>query len=234
MTAIFKRELRSYFVTPLGFVFIGAVFFFSAYFFMIYNLYGATTDMSALFSNIFNVLLFLAPILTMRLLSEEKRSGTDQMLFSSQVSRAGIVIGKYLSALAVYTLAVVSTLMLVFIMGTYAKPDIAVIIGNYIGVFILGMALVAICLFLSAITESQVIAAVCGFGASLILMLTDQLAMMAPKGLVRTVLTFLSFGERYSPFTIGIIDVSCLVFFISVALLFICYTIAVLERKRWS
>ena len=101
MKGIFKRELRAYFFTPLGYVLIGAMYFFTAYYFFTYNLYGNTTDTSTLFSMLFSVALFLVPALTMRLLSEERRSKTEQTLLTAPVSRIGIVLSKYAAALVV-------------------------------------------------------------------------------------------------------------------------------------
>ena len=94
MTAVFKREVRAYFQSPLGYVFIAVMYFFTAYYFFTYNLYNNTTDMSALFNQLFSVVLFLVPILTMRLMSEDKRARTDQLLLTAPVSRIGIVLGK--------------------------------------------------------------------------------------------------------------------------------------------
>ena len=106
MRAILKREFRAYFLTPLGYVLIAAMAFFTNYYFFTYNLYGATTDFSTLFSMLFPVVLFLVPVLTMRLLSEDKRLKTDQLLLTAPVSRISIVLGKYFAALFVYLIAI--------------------------------------------------------------------------------------------------------------------------------
>ena len=98
----------------------------------------------------------------------------------------------------------------------------------------LGVAQIAICLFLSSITESQVIAAVLGFGVSLFLMLVDALSYVVNSRVLQNLFAYISFNERYSPFTLGIIDLKNVVFFISVAALFCAFSTAVLERKRWS
>lgn len=166
MRAVLKREFRAYFQSPLGFVFIAALYFFTAYYFFTFNLYRNTTDMSNLFDQLFTVVLFLVPVLTMRLMSEDKRARTDQLLLTAPVSRIGIVLGKYLSALLVYLIAISGTLLMAVVMSFYASPDWPVVIGNLIGLVMLGASLIAICMFLSSLTESQVIAAVCGFASA--------------------------------------------------------------------
>lgn len=234
MRAIFKRELQAYFQSPLGYVFIAVMYFFTAYYFFTYNLYRNTTDMSTLFDQLFSVVLFLVPILTMRLMSEDKRSKTDQLLLTAPVSRIGIVLGKYFSALCVYLVAISSTLLMALVLARYAAPDWPVIIGNLVGLVLLGASLIAICMFLSSLTESQVISAVCGFAASLFLVLLDALVYVVSGSLFQKIFSYMSFNGRYNGFTIGIIDFSNVLFFLSIAALFILLTAAVLEKRRWS
>ncbi|MDD6160067.1 MAG: ABC transporter permease subunit [Oscillospiraceae bacterium] len=234
MRAVLKREFRAYFQSPLGYVFIAVMYFFTGYYFFTYNLYSNTTDMSNLFHQLFSVVLFLVPILTMRLMSEDKRAKTDQLLLTAPVPRIGIVMGKYLSALCVYLIAVSSALLMAVILSVYGQPDWPVIIGNLIGLILLGAALIAICMFLSSLTESQVIAAVCGFAVSLFLVLVDALVYVVSGSLFKKLFSYLSFNDRYSGFTIGLIDFSNVLFFLSVAALFVLLTTAVLEKRRWS
>ncbi len=234
MTAVFKREVRAYFQSPLGYVFIAVMYFFTAYYFFTYNLYNNTTDMSALFNQLFSVVLFLVPILTMRLMSEDKRARTDQLLLTAPVSRIGIVLGKYFSALCVYLVAISASLLMAVVLSVYGTPDWPVIIGNIIGLILLGAALIAICMFLSSITESQVIAAVSGFAVSLFLVLVDALIYVVSGELFQKIFSYMSFNGRYYGFTIGIIDFSNVLFFLSIAAMFVLLTSAVLEKRRWS
>ncbi len=234
MRAVLKRELRAYFQSPLGYVFIAVLYFFTAYYFFTYNLYRNTTDMSTLFDQLFSVVLFLVPILTMRLMSEDKRAKTDQLLLTAPVSRIGIVLGKYLSAFIVYLIAISGTVVVSIVLSMFAAPDWPVIIGNIIGLVLLGASLIAICMFLSSITESQVIAAVCGFAVSLFLILVDALVYVVSGEVFKQFFSYLSFSDRYNGFTIGILDLSNVLFFVSVAALFILLTAAVLEKRRWS
>lgn len=234
MRAVFKREVRAYFQSPLGYVFIAVMYFFTAYYFFTYNLYSNTTDMSTLFDQLFSVVLFLVPILTMRLMSEDKRAKTDQLLLTAPVSRIGIVMGKYLSALCVYLVAISASLLMAIVLSCYGAPDWPVIIGNLVGLILLGASLIAVCMFLSSLTESQVIAAVSGFAVSLFLVLVDALVYVVSGKLFQTIFSYMSFNSRYNGFTIGIIDFSNVLFFLSIAALFVLLTAAVLEKRRWS
>ena len=234
MSAVIKRENAAYFQTPLGFVFIGAVFFFSGYFFLTYNLYGNTTNMNTLFSNLFPVILFLVPVLTMRLFSEEKRLKIDMLLLTAPVTRTRITLGKFLAAVSVYIIAISSTLFDALLMSLYGRPDWYAVFGNFTGLLLLGSALIAICMFISSLTESQVISAVCGFVTSLFLMLLDSLTITVNNGFLRELLSGVSFSNRYTPFTMGVFDWSNVIFFISVCALFLILTVAVLDKNRWG
>jgi ABC-2 type transport system permease protein len=232
--AVFKREIRAYFQAPLGYVFVAALFFFSGYYFFTYNIYGNTTNMSKLFELLFPVVLFLVPILTMRLISEEKRSGTDQLLLTTPISRMDIALGKYCAALLVFLVAVSSTLLQAVVMSFVAVPHWPTILGNFIGLLLLGATLIAICMFLSALTQSQVIAAVSGFVVSLFLMLVDALALVVNSSFLKALFRHLSFSRRYAPFTLGILDLPHVVYFLSVAALFVSLTVAMLDKERWG
>ena len=234
MRAIFKREFLAYFRTPPGYIFISAMYFFTGYYFFTYNIFGNTTDMSGLFAMLFSVVLFLVPILTMRLLSEERRMKTDQTLLTSPISRLGIAAGKYLCALTIYILAISGTLVMAVILAAYSRPDRPVIFGNFLGLFLLGAAFIAICLFISSLTENQVAAAVGGFGASLLLVLLDGIYHLVSSRQLKAIFSHISFNGRYRGFTIGVAGLADICFFVSIAVLFLALTVVVLERRRWS
>ncbi|MCL1796405.1 MAG: ABC transporter permease subunit [Clostridia bacterium] len=234
MKTILKRELRAYFLSPIGYTVIAVMYFFSSYYFFTYNLFGNTTDTSTMFSMLFSVAVFLVPILTMRLLSEERRAKTEQTLWASPVSRLGVVLGKYIAALILFLIAISGTLMAALVMQVYAHPSWPVVMANYLGLSILGSALIGICLFISALTESQVTAAVAGFGVSLFLILADALRYVVRGRALRAFVSFFAFQNRYRSFTVGIVDFTDVVFFVSFAWLFIALTAAVLERRRWA
>lgn len=232
MRAIFRRELRAYFQTSLGYVFLAVLYFFTGYYFLTYNLYNSTTDLSNLFRLLFPVVLFMVPILTMRLMSEDKQSGTDQVLLTSPVSRAGIVLGKYLAALCVYLMGIAATLLCALVIALYSVADWPVYLGHLVGLSLLGAALIAVCMLLSALTQSQVIAALLGFAASLFLFMMDALGAVFRAPTIAWALSLLSFSGRYSPFTYGLLDLSGVLYFVSIAALFLYLCVLILEQRQ--
>ncbi len=234
MSAVFKREISAYFHSALGYVFCAVLYFFSGYYFLTYNIKNATTDFSTLFSLLFSVVLFMVPILTMRLMSEDKQSRTEQVLLTSPVTPLGIVLGKYFAALCVFLSGILSTLVLALLSEVLAQVDWPLFIGHFIGLTFLGAALIAVCMFLSSLTESQVIAALLGFTVSLFLFLLDALSEMVSPPMLQNLFYYLSFLRRYQPFTYGILDLANCLFFVSIAAFFLFLSTLTLEKRQWS
>ncbi|BED92497.1 MAG: ABC transporter permease [Candidatus Paraimprobicoccus trichonymphae] len=236
MTAIFKRELGSYFNSISGYIFIAVIYFFSGMFFFQGTIMQNKADLNMVFEILFFFVIFLIPILTMRLLSEEKRMKTDQALLTAPIGPWSIVLGKYFSALAIYTMGISVTLIYSIIIAFYATPNWVEIIGNFIGLFITGAALIAIGLFLSSLTESQVISAITSYVASFLILITDGIAqgIFAGKDLAYEIVSYLSFYKHYKSFTTGLLNLADIVFFLSVCGLFLFLTTRTLERKKWN
>lgn len=232
MIAILKRETNAYFDTPLGYVFLAVYYLFAGFFFFYYNLYGNSTDMRSLFSILFTVTLFLIPILTMRLMSEDRRTRTDQLLMMAPVSTLSIVMGKMLAAVIVYLTALCITLVQAAVLSTFAAVEWSVIIGHFLGLLLMGMALIAVGLFISALTENQIIAAIGGFCVGFFLMLLDSLAGMISNSVLAGFVSDLSFQTHYQNFTLGIFDFSDVLFYVSVSALFVFFTCCAFEKRR--
>ena len=235
MLAILKRELSSYFTSPIGYVYLAVFYFFSGMFF--YSvLYSNSTDISYVFSGLFTVLLFIVPLLTMRLLSEEKKQKTDQLLLTSPVSLTGLVVGKFLAALCMYAIGLAITVVYSLILAGFASPQWMVIIGNIFGTLLLGAALISIGLFISSMTENQMIAAVGSFAVMMFILMMDSFAGILPASLsfIGTLLTNLSFMTRYNELVSGVLNIGTVLFFVSVAVIFNFLTIRVLEKRRWG
>ena len=235
MLAIFKRELGGYFTSPLGYVFLAVFYFFSGMFFTQVLNYN-NTNISIVFSNLFMVLLFIIPLLTMRLLSEDKKQKTDQLLLTSPINLSGLVYGKFLAALMMYVISLAITVVYSIILSTFAAPEWADVWGNVFGALLLGASLISIGLFISSLTENQIIAAIGSFAVMMLIMMFDSFVNAIPAQLsfVGTVLSQLSFMTRYNDFTNGILDISHVVFFVSVIVVFNFLTVRVLEKRRWG
>ena len=156
MKAIFKKEFKSYFLSPIGYIFVGVFIILSAVFFLNGSLLYGAADIDILFSNINVICVFLVSILTMRLLSEERNKKTDQLLLCAPVSVTEIVVGKYLAAMAVFGVTMVITFVYPAVLCIFGEPSMSEIIGSYIGFILLWGAFISIGVLVSALTESQV------------------------------------------------------------------------------
>lgn len=234
MSAIFRRELRSFFSSPIAYVFIAVFYAFAGFYFFGTVLVANSTNLSYVFSYLFTISLFMIPLLTMRLLSEDKKYKTDQALLTAPVSLFSVVFGKFLAAVAVYVIGISITLVFALIVAAFTAPDWAVFFGHFIGILLLGSALIAIGTFISSLTENQVIAAVGGFAVGFSLMLVDSLTSITNSMLLKSVVEGISFTTRYQSFTVGVLDFSDIVFFLSVIALFLFFTVRTLEKRRWS
>lgn len=232
MKAILKRELDAYFNTPLGYVFLAVYYLFAGYFFLRYNLYSNSTDMRSLFEMLFTVTLFLIPILTMRLMSEDRRAKTDQLLLMAPVSTLEILLGKLFAAVLVYLAAMAVTLIQALVLSRWAPVEWSVVLGHFLGLFLLGCALISVGLFISALTENQIIAAIGGFCVGFFLMLLDSLSGLIQNSVLAGFVTDLSFQTHYQNFTLGLFDLADVVFYLSVTALFVFFTLCVFEKRR--
>ena len=234
MLAIMKRELLSYFTSPLGYVFIAVFYLFSGVFLFLFTLTTQTTDMSYVYTGMFFVMLIMIPILTMRLMAEENKQKTDQLLLTSPVSLPRLVMGKFLSAFVILLICMLIFLVYGIVLSCFAAVNWAVILGNIVGMLLLGSLCVASGLFISTLTENQMIAAVGSIGLNIGFILVDSFASVMPTKFLQDVFYSLSFFSRYNEFTIGIFSLSNIFFFVSVAFIFLFLTVRVLEKRRWS
>lgn len=234
MFAIFKRELKAYFTSPLGYVFLAIFYAFSGLFFYIFSLSVGSTDISSVFLMMFIVLMVFVPLLTMRLLSEDKKQKTDQLILTAPVSLLSIVMGKFLAAYAIFAISVAVMPVYGFVMSTFATVSWLPIWGNTVGLLLLGGIFVSIGLFISSLTENQMIAAIGGFFINLMILLMNTLKSALPNGFLQDVLSSISVYSRYSEITNGIFSLSSLIFFVSVIFIFLFLTVRVLEKRRWA
>jgi ABC-2 type transport system permease protein len=181
MFAIFKKELKAYFLTPAGYIFMGFSLLMSGFFFMIINLLPGSSDYNALLGNNTFLFMLVVPILTMRLISEESKQKTDQLLFTSPVKITAIVLGKYLAALGIFLITLLVTCIYPFMLASGGFIAVAQIIGGYLGFFLLGACFIAIGLFISALTENQIVAAVVTFSVLLFIWVLDAIRQVMPN-----------------------------------------------------
>lgn len=234
MGAIYRREIGAFFSSAIAYIFLGVFYFFSAFFFSMGCLYSATTDMSGVFSSMFMVILFLIPILTMRLMSEEKKQKTEQGLLTAPVSLTEIVLGKYFSAVTLYAIGIAIFLLYALILAFFGTVSWGMVVSNCVALLLLGGAFISVALFVSALTENQIVSAIAGMFSLLILYLFDSVSSVVSWEWLSNILEKLSFYTRYYEFTQGIFDLSSVLFYISVIVLFNFFTVRVFEKRRWS
>lgn len=234
MSAIVKRELSSYFSSALGFIILAVFYFFSGMFFYAYCLYSDSSSLSYVFSSMLLIIVFLVPLMTMKSFAEEKRQKTDQALLTAPVSLFGIVMGKFFASFILYALCNAIFIVYALIIAIFAAPDWAVLFTTLLGMLLMGAALIAIDLFISALTESQAVAAIFAVGTGLLIYMLDSLASLINVDFIKNIIYGISFNRNFSPFTNGIVTLSGVVFFLSVAALFLFLCVRIFEKRRWS
>lgn len=233
MTAIFKRELRSYFTSPIGYIVVLVYFVLYSYLFSVLFSVG-NPDISMIFTYSSSITMFLIPILTMRLFSEERRQKTDQALFTAPVSIFGIIMGKFLAALCVFAISQSILLIFQLIFAFNVSVDWISFFSYIVGVLLMASSLIAIGLFISALTDSQIVSAIGALAVSLLLTMLDTVASSINNKALSAIFGWISFTGRYQTYFEGIFDIANTVFFISLSAVFIFLTVRVQESKRWA
>ena len=287
MQAIYKRELKSYFTSMTGYVFIAFFVAIIGLFFYANNLISGNPNFGFVLYNVSFLFMLLVPILTMRIMAEEKKQKTDQLLLTSPVAPGQIVFGKYLAVLSIYVIviAIISTFPL--ILARFGKVPLALSYSSILGFFLLGAAFISIGLFISSLVESQIVASVITFITILITYFIDSVVAMLPTdhkstwiilalmfflisgvtyiimkntyfsvafvligeaiiaviyfvkptlfdGLVVRIANWFSVMSRYNSFSIGVINISDIVYYISVVFVFLFLTVQYIMKRRWN
>ena len=239
MLAIYRREMGAFFTSGVAYVFLAVFWLVSGIFFYNGVVASGTTDTSSMFSSMFYIVMFLIPVLTMKLLSEEKKNRTDQGLLTAPVGLWEIVLGKYFAALTLYIIAESVVFIYAFILNYLGDVVWTPLLGNYVAMIFLGAAFIAVGLFISSLTENQMASAVVSLVVLFVIYLSEMLVSSFENGgklkkAIHFVVSKLAFYSRYVEFTRGVFSLPSIVFFISAAFLFNFFTVKVLEKRRWS
>ncbi len=229
---IFRRELRSYFNSPVAYVVIVVFLAIIGWFFTSNLFLMNVASMRVVFDLVPLVFLFFVPAITMRLLAEEKKSGTLELLTTKPVTDAEIVIAKFLAAWALLAAALVPTLLYLVTMMALGSIDLGPVIAGYIGLLLMGGAYVGIGIFASSLTENQIIAFIASFLIVLVLFLMDKVLMYVPEGLAST-LEFLAVDYHFSNIARGVIDSRDIIYFASLLGFSLLLATVSLERRKW-
>lgn len=233
MAAVLRREFSSFFKSPIGYVYLAVYYLIAGFYF--WMLVGIQSpDISLVYSSLFLFSCILVPILTMKLFSDEKKQKTDQLLLTSPVSLSGLVYGKFFATFFVYAIGVSITVLFTLILAAFGEVDWMVMIGNYLGLLLLGAAMIAIGEMISSLTESQIIAVILSLIVTVILLLLDSVVSMFSIPLLNNIIAAISITQRYNEFVSGLLNISNVIFFVSIVVVVNFITVRILEKRRWS
>jgi ABC-2 type transport system permease protein len=240
---VYVRELRSYFTSPVAYVVMLFFLLLTGVFFMVFvgdfsmasmnqSPYGhgplnvTQAVVRPLLGNMSVILLFVMPLITMKPFAEEKRSGTAELLFTYPLSDLDLLLGKYLAAFSLFMAMLAVTLVFPMFIAIFSEPEMGTLISGYLGLVLMSMAFIALGLFISSLTENQIVAAIATF-AMLLIFWIIQWTGNSP------ILRHLSVLEHFNNFAQGLIDTRDVVYYLSFTLLWMFLTLRVLESKKW-
>jgi ABC-2 type transport system permease protein len=251
LLAVFRREFTLYFITPIAYIVLAAFLAITGFIFygelVQFVEYARATasvpDEGTVSVNVqlvtpflFNMAfigLFMIPLLTMRLLAEERRQGTMELLLTYPITDLEVVLGKYLAAVALYALMLAGTFWTVGVLFRFGNPDPGPIVAGYLGMFLYGAALISLGLMLSALTENQIVAAILSFLTFLALWLLHWASTLL-SGFLSDVLRYVSIVDHFQAMSQGIVDTKDLVFFASLIAFGIYVALQSVAAQRWS
>lgn len=249
MLAVFKREFKSYFTTPIGYIVLAAFFFFLGWmFYMAYASSVAAVEDCIMMTYIVSV--FILPVLTMRLMSDDRRQKVDQVLLTAPVKASSIVFGKYLAAMSVYALAFTPTIIFEIIFASHATVNYLTYLYALLGALLFGGVLIAIGMFISSLTESPAVSAMLTLLVNVAIMFMENFIALLPTpsggttfwakvwenviAFVTALLEKAALVTTFSAFSETIFKVTDVVYLLSIIFVFVFLNIRSLEKRRWS
>ncbi len=223
MLAVIKKELKSYLLSPIGYVFMGLFLLIFSIFFYVTLFASKSIKFEYLFYNGATVLTFITPVLTMRMFSEERKNGTEQLLLTSPRSITAIVLGKFFAAGIIMIITEALTLIYFAILKYFGNPSLLVALNTLFGFLLLSLAYISFGMFASSITENQIVASVLTIGVFLAMWFMPYMS---------NVFSIFSLIDKFEKYPEGLISISEIVTFVSFSVLFILLTIIVLQRRK--
>jgi len=229
---IIKKELRSYFTSAIAYVVFAMFLILAGYFFTVILLISKQASLLGVAYNIVVTLIFLIPLITMRLFAEERKLGTLEILMTKPVRDFEVVLGKFLASFILFLLMIAATLVYVFILFKYGNPDIGPIISTYLGLILIGAAFLSLGIFASTLTENQIVAAVISFALILVLWILNWISGhlgTSTEGLT----SYLSLAYHFDDFLKGVIDLKAVVYYLSFVVFWLFVTTRSIEIRKW-
>ena len=248
MFAIYKKELRSFFITPIGYIYTGAFLGLAALICCYTTLLSSSYDTTSYFTVMMFAMGILIPLLTMRLFAEEKKLRTEQLLLTAPVTITGMVMGKFLAALTVFggsLLASCINFIPIYAVANAERagqsyeyyhigPVTGQLIGNLVGLLLIGAAFIALGTFISALTENQLAAAVITISIIALMLGLGLINNLIDVYWIRAVLSWISIYSRFGNFQNGLFDFASILYYASICFIFVFLTIRVYEKRRWN
>ncbi|MCD5402054.1 ABC transporter permease [candidate division NPL-UPA2 bacterium] len=224
---LFYREFRSMFFSPIAYIVLTLFLVVSGYFFSMVLHFTREASLRFTLHNMAFVLLFISPMLTMRLLAEERKSGTIETLMTDPVTDMEVVLSKFFAVLSFYLIILAPTLLYVVILKLIGNPDFGPILSGYLGLILIGCVFLSIGLFASSLTKNQIVSAV----ISLVILLLLWVIGWASD--ISKVAGYLSLFEHFEDFRKGVIDTRNIIYYLSTCVLFLFLTVRVVEARKW-
>lgn len=244
---IFKKELKSYFSSPIAYIILVVFLVLSGLFFFLYlqsfvssqfdprlQFLGQRLNLNDFvirpyFGTISIVLLLMIPVITMRLIAEERKNSTIELLFTSPVRILYIILGKFLASLYLFVIMIVLSAIYMVVLKVYGNPDLGPLLSGYLGLFLLGASFLSIGLFASSLTENQIVAALISFGLLLVFWIIG-----AVSDAESSILGYLSIINHFDNFSKGVIELKDVVYYLSFIFFGIFLTYIKVQSERWK
>lgn len=234
MGAVYKREMKAYFISPIGYIVMAVMLFMMGLYFT-YMFSAGYSDISFIFTSICSVALLISPIITMRLISEDRKQKVDQVLLTAPIKLWKVVLGKFFAAFTLFMIPFSASVIYEIIISTISdNVSWIMFLSNICGIALFGAAIISIGLFISSMTESQIIAGILGMVVAFFIMQIDYFASAVDVEWFSTLCSYFSFVNRFYTFSSGLIDFSNIVFFLSIIGFFLYLTNLAMDRKRWA
>lgn len=231
--AICRKELQAYFYSPVAYVAFAFYFVITGLLFSLDFLNSQIVDVRPVFGSLMFIYLFIIPLLTMRLVSDELNRGTDELLLTSPASITEIIVGKYLAAFFVQLAIVVCSMVYPLVLSGFGKLDLPVMWLSYLSLLLLGSAMMAVGLFASTLSAHQMVAGIAAFAMLIVFWLLEWLGQSVLSS-AKDYLGLFSISGRVINLQKGVFDISDVLFYITFIVVFVVLSIQVLERKRWK
>lgn len=233
ISTIYRKELKSFFYSPVAYIIMVVFLIITGWFFTSNLFVMGLVSMRGVFDVIPFILLFFIPAITMRSFSEEKKSGTIELLLTKPVTDMEIVVGKFISNVVLTALTILPTVVYVVSLSFLGRLDFGAIISAYIGVILMCSIYISIGLFASSLTENQVVAFIISFLMIFALFMLNKVLMFMPTFLV-TILEYISSDYHFLSISRGVLDTRTLIYYFSGILIFLFLTKTSLEKRKWS